>query len=77
MRPKTIAARASARTPAKRGGKRTSPRLPHENEVPGSEQIPPPQPIMEQARQDIEAGLQDTDRHAMPGLEKPEKWREP
>jgi hypothetical protein len=42
--------------------------------LPQADPLGPPRPIIEQARKDIEAGQQDTDRHATPGLEKPEKW---
>jgi hypothetical protein len=39
-----------------------SPRLPHERDESSDSQSTPPQPIIEQARQDIERGLTDTDR---------------
>ncbi len=50
-------------------------RLPHEHDESADSQAGAPTKVMEQARRDIESGQQDTDRHGLPGLEKPERQR--
>ena len=50
--------------------------LPHERDETATGESALPQPLMEQARRDIESGRQDTDLHGTRGLEKPEKWPE-
>ena len=56
--------------------KRPDPPLPHERDETATGESALPQPLMEQARRDIESGQQDTDLHGTRGLEKPEKWPE-
>lgn len=55
-----------------RSGPRQPP-TPHERDESASSQEDPGHGIIEQARQDIESGQQDTDRRGTPGLEKPER----
>jgi len=63
-----------AKKPANRQREQSSePRLPHEHDESADSQGGGPRPVMEQARQDIESGKQDTDRHGLPGLEKPQR----
>ena len=50
--------------------------LPHERDETATGEGVLPQPLMEQARRDVESGQQDTDLHGTRGLEKPEKWPE-
>ena len=65
-----------AKKPANRQREEANePRLPHEHDESADSQAGAPTRVMEQARQDIESGQQDTDRHGLPGLEKPERQR--
>jgi len=52
--------RASHTTPEVQG--QPAPRLPHERDESSDSQTSAPQPIIEQARQDVRRGLVDTDR---------------
>lgn len=55
----------------KQHAKKDTPRLPHEHDESFDSQSSEPRADMEQARQDIEQGLVDTDRRGTPGFEKP------
>ena len=50
--------------------------LPYERDECATGESALPQPLMEQARRDIESDQQDTDLHGARGLEKLEKWPE-
>lgn len=43
--------------------------LPHERDESITSTAPAPDPVMKQAKRDIDAGLVDTDMHATPGLD--------
>ena len=63
-----------AKKPANRRREQSSElRLPHEHDESADSQTGAPTQVMDQARRDIESGMQDTDRHGLPGLEKPER----
>lgn len=70
-----IAEKAPSSRPRPRGVGQNSKALPlpHERDEKCDEKAgmtsPEPQPVIEQAYQDIEAGLVDTDLHATPGLD--------
>ena len=72
LRQRQLRARKPPRTPQQ---DQSEPRLPHEHDESADSQAGGPRQVMEQARRDIESGKQDTDRHGMPGLEKPERHR--
>jgi len=55
----------------------SEPRLPHEHDESSDSQQSGPREVMERARRDVEEGQQDTDLRGTPGLEKPEKRRDP
>lgn len=48
---------------------RRSPRLPHELDQSQGAVATKPDPVIEQAKRDIDAGLVDTDMRATPGLD--------
>jgi hypothetical protein len=76
LRQRQIKAKKPANRQREQGGQAGSePRLPHEHDESADSQAGAPTKVMEQARQDIESGKQDTDRHGLPGLEKPQRHR--